>query len=123
MPHLPICAGFRTQGAPRVELIAAAAAATQGDTKAQAAHAARALQQAQGRDEPELAAEAKRKLGLARNELGNRDEAEGLMRQAVADYERTTNPHGEANARTSLANILDDNNQRQAGARGGIRAR
>lgn len=99
---------------PRVELIAASVADTQGDPKAQAQHAARALQLAQARDEPALAAEAKRNWGLARDALGEHKEGEALMRQAIADYQRVKNPKAEANARTSLANILDDNNQRQA---------
>ena len=105
------------EGDPRVELKAATSAETKGDTKAQAQHAERALQLAQVRDEPALAAEAKRKLALARNALGEHQEGETLMRQAIADYQKVANPKAEANARTSLANILDDNNQRQA-ARG-----
>ncbi len=93
-------------GDPRVELAAAKAASIQGDVKAQAQHAALALQQAQARDQLELAAEAKRQLSLARDALGSHEEAEKLMRQAIADFQRSENPKAEANARTSLANLL-----------------
>ncbi len=93
-------------GDPRVELAAAKAARDQGDPKAQAQHAERALQQAQSRDQLELAAEAKRELSLARDALGSHDEAEKLMRQAIADFQRSENPKSEANARTSLANLM-----------------
>ncbi|MGH8123739.1 MAG: protein kinase domain-containing protein [Rudaea sp.] len=96
-------------GDPRVELKAAEAARDQGDPKAQAQHAESALQQAQSRDQLELAAEAKRELSLARDALGSHDEAEKLMREAIADFQRSENPKAEANARTSLANLMTGN--------------
>ena len=100
---------------PRVELAAAALAGDRGDAAAQEQHAQRALQLAQSRDAIALAAEAKLQLGMARDAAGKRDEAMTLIRDAAADYQRIGNPHGEAEARKVLANVLVEQNQVQAG--------
>ncbi len=96
---------------PRVDLRAASIARTRGDAKASAEYAQRALQTAQSRDEIGLAADAKRKLGIAREQMDQREEAATLYRQAIADYQQVGNPKGEADARTDLAILSHDNNQ------------
>ena len=104
-----------TDSDPRVELAAAGIASERGDAAAQEQHAQRALQQAQSHDAIALAADAKLQLGMARDALGKRDDAMTLIREAAADYQRIGNPHGEAEARKILANVLVEQNQVQAG--------
>ncbi len=93
----------------RVELAAARVAEARNDSKAQAEHAQRALQQAQTRNDAGLAATAKLQLGLT--ETGALDESEKLMQEAAEDYRRIGNPHGEAFARQNLANALVNDNK------------
>jgi tetratricopeptide (TPR) repeat protein len=99
---------------PRVELKAAMIGQIRGDPKAQALHAQRALQSAQQRDAPALAAQARRSLAIAVDQLGEHDRAEALLREAVGEFLRAGNPKGEAGARTSLAIVLAGKNEPQA---------
>jgi serine/threonine-protein kinase len=96
---------------PRIELQAAKIANARGDMKAYADHAQRALASAQRRDEPGLAASARRQLGIALDATGNGERAEALFREAIADFQRGDNPGGEAGARTSLAIHLQGANR------------
>ncbi|HEY2395978.1 MAG TPA: protein kinase [Rudaea sp.] len=98
---------------PRVELKAADIAGVRNDPKGQSLHAQRALASAQQRDEPALAAQAKRLLGIALDLLGESEKAEAILRESIADFQRSENPKGEAGARTSLAIVLAGKNQPQ----------
>jgi DNA-binding winged helix-turn-helix (wHTH) protein/tetratricopeptide (TPR) repeat protein len=95
-------------GDPRTELAAANIASGRGDAKARIAHARRALQWAQARGEPGLAANAELQLGIA---LDQDHQAEPLLRAAAADFRRIGNPHGEALAWQNLANLMDARNR------------
>ncbi len=97
----------------RADLLAAAIARVQGDTKAQAEYAQRALETAQARDETVLVAYAERQLGIAREQSGQLDIAGDLFQQAIAHYTEAGNPKGEADARTDLAILLAEENQVQ----------
>ena len=92
-----------SQEDPRIELAEVYIADRDYDYKAQVQHADRALKQAQARDETSLAANAKYDLARAYFKLGNRDEAEKYVRQAIAEYQRIENPSFEADARLTLA--------------------
>jgi tetratricopeptide (TPR) repeat protein len=96
---------------PRIELAAAAIGQVRGDPKSQIQHAESALRMAQKRDAPALAAKAKRVLGIALDQVGEHDRAASLLREAIADFQRSANPKGEAGARTSLAILLAGRNQ------------
>ena len=98
---------------PRIELKAAMIGQIRGDPKAQALHAQRALQSAQQRDAPALAAQARRSLAIALDQLGEHDKAEALLRESITEFQRAGNPKGEAGARTSLAIVLAGKNQPQ----------
>jgi eukaryotic-like serine/threonine-protein kinase len=102
------------QGDPRIDLKAARIAFARGDSAAQAQHALLALQQAQARDEQAVLPKAKQNLSIALNALGKRDEAEKLTREAIDDYQRIGNPHGEADMRIMLAIIMEENGKLQA---------
>jgi eukaryotic-like serine/threonine-protein kinase len=96
---------------PRVELKASDIAGARGDPKGRSVHAQLALTSAQQRDEPALAAQAKRFLGIALDQLGESDRAQALLRESISDFQRSANPKGEAGARTSLAIVLAGENQ------------
>ena len=91
---------------PRVALAGADIAATQDDAKVAADQARRALALATQRDEPGQIAEAKTKLGSALFHLGEQDAAQTILREAIAEYQRSGNPHGEALARDVLGKSL-----------------
>ena len=97
----------------RSELKAADIGQIRGDPKAQSVHAQRALTNAQQRDEPALAAQAKRSLGIALDQLGENEKAQTLLRESIEDFQRSGNPKGEGGARTSLAIVLAGQNQPQ----------
>jgi serine/threonine protein kinase/tetratricopeptide (TPR) repeat protein len=98
---------------PRLDLRAANIAYARGDNTGQAHHAELALRAAQSRDEQSMIATAQLKLASARDALGKQDEAEKLTREAIEAYQRTNNPHGEADARVLLAIILGERDKPQ----------
>ena len=90
-------------GDPRVELAAARIAGARADAKGAAAHAAKALQQAQQRDATALVAAAQMQLAGARMHLNENEAARGDLSAAIAGFQALGNPRGEAAARGNLA--------------------
>ena len=99
---------------PRVELAAAEIAATRSDAKGAADHARQALKLAEGRDVPGQIADAQTRLGTALLYLGDEPQAQQVLQQAIATYQRNGNPHGEASARESLGKSLASSNHGDA---------
>lgn len=93
---------------PRIELAAVRIASAQGDGAASIAHARRALEQARARAEPGLIASAELQLGAA---LNRETQSGSLLRRAAADFRRSANPHGEAQAWQNLGNLQFANDQ------------
>jgi len=93
---------------PSVELAMAALAGKQSNTEVQVQHAERALELARMHDVPAIAADARYELAWARYTQGKREDAQDLMREAVANYKGVENPRSEANARQSLGVFLVD---------------
>lgn len=98
-------------GDPRIELAASRLAAARGDHAGAIVHAREGVTLAQLRDAPGLAADAALQLGGA---YGNAPQAEAPLRTAVADYQRTGNPHGEAQAWQHLARLQGWRGDREA---------
>lgn len=96
---------------PRIELAAARIASAEENTGAYIAHSRLALQQSRALGESGLIASAALQLGTA---LDRDSQAEPLLRQAVADFRRGGNPHGEALAWQNLGNLQFVNNQTPA---------
>ncbi|HLY06582.1 MAG TPA: transcriptional regulator [Rhizomicrobium sp.] len=97
--------GGAVRGDPRIELVAARIAAAQDNSKAQIAHASRALELAKTRDAPGLIADAERQLGIAGSYNKDRKPSEVLLRRALADYRRVGNPSGEAAVHRDIGNL------------------
>jgi len=96
---------------PRVDIEARKVASLDGDQQAAVRFAEQALQKAQARDETGLAAAAKVALVSSRDYLGQRDGAEAMLAEAIADYRRIGNPRGEADAHLMLAVVRDEESQ------------
>src|ERR1022692_4359335 len=99
---------------PRVELAAARVARAHNDAKAEEAHAAESLRQAQLREAPGLVAAAEVELALARQYLGEFKQASIELNSAINEYRRIGNPLGEVTARRTHAAVLDASQQSQA---------
>ena len=69
---------------------------------------------AQARDVPGQIADAQTRLGTAVLYLGDEPQAQQVLQQAIATYQRNGNPHGEASARESLGKSFASSNQGDA---------
>ncbi len=98
---------------PRVELAAARVARAHNDVKAEEVHAAESLRQAQLREAPGLVASAEVELALARQHLGESNQASIELNSAINEYRRIGNPLGEVTARRTLASVLGTSQQSQ----------
>ncbi len=99
---------------PRIEIKAALIAARRGNFKAQVQHAEAALRLAQTRDEAALAADAIYDMAIANEALGERSLALTQINRAIDEYARLGNQRYEADARLTLANLLNNQDQLSA---------
>jgi DNA-binding winged helix-turn-helix (wHTH) protein/tetratricopeptide (TPR) repeat protein len=92
------------QNDPRIELAAARIASAQGDAQGVIAHAGVALEQAKAREVTGLVADAQIRLGIARSGIDAKA-AGALFDQALTNFRRIGNPHGEASVHQNIGNL------------------
>jgi serine/threonine protein kinase/tetratricopeptide (TPR) repeat protein len=100
---------------PRVELAAARIACALDDAKSCAERAQEALRLALVLEAPGLTADARNELADALMHLGKFDLAAENLRAAIESYRSIGNPHGEAEARRTLGQVLIDQHHEAQG--------